>query len=523
MALASSDVPSPPLDSLVGGVTTVPDGDRDEIDVEAPFHGEPVGSVPSCTPADVEAAIASSRDAQGAWSQRPLNDRASVLSSFADEVLDASDELLDLVQLEAGKARYDAFEELLDVVASADHYADRAGDYLETSRRGGTLPLLTKTTITHHPHGVVAIISPWNYPLTLAVSDALPALLAGNAVVLKPAEETPFTALRARELLVEAGLPPDCFQVVTGSGSTLGPPLIEAADYVGFTGGTETGRTVAAQAAESLTPHSLELGGKNPLVVLDDADLEKTVTGALRGCFASAGQLCISFERIYVEEALFEEFRDRFVSRTDQLELGTAFDYDADVGSLISEDHLETVRDHLDDAVDAGAELETGGRHRPDVGPYFFEPTVLTSVPDSADLSDEETFGPVVRVEPVADEGEAIERANDSAYGLNASVWTDDNDRGARVARQIRCGTVGVNDPYVATWGAIDAPMGGMDKSGLGRRHGREGIEKYTESQTVAVQRVHPLAPPAGVSKDFVANLTTRYLRFRRWLPGWPP
>ncbi|MHB9285462.1 succinic semialdehyde dehydrogenase [Halobacteriales archaeon Cl-PHB] len=523
MVPAGVDVPSPPLDRLAAGVTTVPDADREGLPVAAPFSGETVGSVPAGTSADVEAAFERAREAQRDWADRSLADRAAVLSTLADEVLANQGDLLDLVQLEAGKARYDAFEEVLDVVASADHYADRAEHYLGTERRGGALPLVTKTTVAHHAHGVVGIISPWNYPLTLAVSDALPALLAGNAVVLKPAEEAPFTALQARELLVDAGLPADCFQVVTGEGSTVGPPLVEAADYVGFTGGTETGRTVAAQAAESLTPHSLELGGKNPMVVLDDADLEKSVTGALRGCFASAGQLCISFERIYVEEPVFAEFRDRFVRRTRGLTLGTGFDYDADVGSLISERHLETVSDHLDDAVEAGADLLTGGRHRPDVGPNFFEPSVLTAVPEGADLSDEETFGPVVRVEPVADEAEAIERANDTDYGLNASVWTSDTERGARVAGQIRSGTVGVNDPYVATWGSIGAPMGGMGKSGMGRRHGREGIEKYTESQTVAVQRGHPLAPPAGVSKGLVAGLATGYLRLRRWLPGWPP
>ncbi|WP_276247457.1 succinic semialdehyde dehydrogenase [Haladaptatus sp. YSMS36] len=507
------------LDDLVKTVTVAAD-DRAQRPVLSPYSGENVGSVPDCTADDVELAVSRARKAQREWADRDPAERAAVFTRYHDMVLNRQDELLDVMQLESGKARRHAFEEVLDVANTARHYAHRAEGYLKDEERKGGLPLLTKTHQYRHPIGVVGIISPWNYPLTLAVSDAIPALLAGNSVVLKPAEETPYTALLAVKLLREAGIPPNVFQVVTGSGSKLGPALVDDVDFVQFTGSTETGRKVAEQAGRNLVPSSLELGGKNPMVVFDDADMTWAVDGAIRGCFTNAGQLCIAFERLYVQSGVYEEFRDKLVNRTRSLQLAASYDHDAEVGSLMGEEQLQKVQDHVDDAVEKGAKVLTGGRHRPDLGPYFFEPTILEGVTDDMKVAREETFGPVVTLRSFRRDQEAIELANDSEYGLNAAIWTEDTERGRDVARQIECGTVNLNDPYTAAWGSVDAPMGGMKQSGLGRRHGAEGFLKYTQTQTVAEQRIHPIAPPRPIPMRLYAKGMSAILKVMRRIPG---
>ena len=505
------------LDRLLD-IAATSTGDADPITITAPFTGETIGSVPRSSAADVERAVDRARSAQSAWADRPVAERATIVGRVGDLVLDRSESLFDLIQAESGKARLDALEEVSDVSVTASYYADSAQSALSSRSRTGAIPGLTATTEHRRPVGVVGLIAPWNYPLTLTVSDALPALAAGNAVVLKPANETPFTALAAAELLYDAGVPRDVFQVVTGDGPTVGEALVESVDFVGFTGSTETGRRVAALAGENLVDCSLELGGKNPAIVCADAPLEETVTGLLRGSFANAGQLCISIERIYVEEPVYEEFLDRFVDRTAALDLGRSLAFDADVGSLISEAQLERVTAHVSDAVADGATVRTGGEPRPDLGPLFYAPTILSDVAAESDLTCEETFGPVVRVEPVPDVETAIERANDSEYGLHASVWTADADRGRDLATRIDCGTVAVNDAYVSTWGSTDAPMGGMKESGLGRRHGRDGISKYTETQTVAVQRGHPIARPSWLPRRIAARGFLAFAKGLRWL-----
>ncbi|KAB1187965.1 MULTISPECIES: succinic semialdehyde dehydrogenase [Haloferax] len=490
----SAPVSATRLDELARLVS--PLDDRPDLPVRAPYDDSVVGEVPLCTPDDVRAAVSDARTAGTEWATWPIEDRVAVFSRFHDALLDRRESLLDVIQTETGKARADALEEVLDAAATARYYANHADRALTSKQRTGAIPLLTKAVEHHHPVGVVGIISPWNYPLSLSVSESIPALLAGNAIVLKPDEGTPFTALWALELLRECGLPEDVFQVVTGEGPTLGDPLIEGVDYVSFTGSTDVGRIVAETAGRHLTACSLELGGKNPLLVLDDADVEKAARGAVRGCFANAGQLCISLERIYVHEAVADDFRDALVRETRGLTLDAGYDYDHDVGSLLDRELLEKVESHVEDAVEKGATVLTGGRARPDLGPYFYEPTIVTDVTPEMTLADEETFGPVVSLYEVESVSEAIERANDSAYGLNASVWTERTQRGEQVAARLEVGTVNVNEAYAAAWASIDAPMGGMKASGIGRRHGRHGLLKYTESQTVATQRLGLLSPP---------------------------
>jgi succinate-semialdehyde dehydrogenase / glutarate-semialdehyde dehydrogenase len=506
---------------LIAGLDeTVPlAGPRDRRLIRAPFTGEAIGSVPVCTAEDVALAAERARHAQHAWAETPLAHRRAIFLRYHDLILDHQEQLLDLVQIEGGKARRHAVEEIYDVAINALYYAYHAAGFLRPRRRQTPLPILTQAWEYRHPVGLVGIIAPWNYPLTMAVSDAIPALLAGNAVLLKPAEITPFAALYAVQLLREAGLPDDLFHVLTGRGRDIGASLITASDFLCFTGSTETGRGVACQAGENLIKCSLELGGKNPMIVLDDADLDRAVHGAIQGCFASSGQLCISFERLYVQSSIFDRFLAAFARRTAALRLGTVLDYSIDIGSLISQDQLDKTREHVEDAVAKGATGLAGGQARPEIGPYFFEPTILTDVTPEMKLYHEETFGPVVAIYRFDDVEDAIRQANDSEYGLNASIWTRDLRRGREIARRIRCGTVNVNEAYAATWGA-HAPMGGMKNSGIGRRHGEEGFTKCTEAQTIAIAPFAPLFPPFGMDIGVTAKLFPALLRAVKHVPG---
>jgi succinate-semialdehyde dehydrogenase/glutarate-semialdehyde dehydrogenase len=481
--------------------------------VFSPIDGAPIAHIPQSSTDDVAEAFRRARVAQAAWARVSIDERARVLHRLHDLVLDRQGEIMDLIQLESGKARKHAFDEPLHIALTARYYARTAHRHLDTQRRPGVVPVLTRVELNRVPKGVVGIISPWNYPFTMALCDGLPALLAGNAVVAKPDAQTMLSALLGAQLLEEAGFPRDLWQVVAGPGRELGTPIIERADYICFTGSTATGKIIARQAAERLIGCSLELGGKNPILVLRDADIERAAEGAVRACFSNAGQLCVSTERMFVADAVYDRFVERFVARTKAMSLGATMDWDADMGTLISADQLATVTAHVEDAVAKGARVLAGGRARPDLAPYYFEPTILEGVTPEMTCFGHETFGPVVSIYRFHDEADAIARANDGEYGLNGSIYTRDTERGRAVARQIKCGTVNVNEAFGATFASIDAPMGGMRESGMGRRQGGEGIHRYTETQSVGTQRLIRFGPMLGMSDEGYAKLMTASLR----------
>jgi succinate-semialdehyde dehydrogenase/glutarate-semialdehyde dehydrogenase len=375
---------------------------------------------------------------------------------------------------------------------------------------------LTRVKEIKHPVGVVGVIAPWNYPLTLAASDAVAALIAGNAVVVKPDVQTTHTAQLVGDLLLEAGVPAGLFGVVTGDGPGTGSALINVVDHVMFTGSTATGRRVAQACAQRLIGCTLELGGKNALIVRGDVNPAKAAATAVRAMFANTGQLCISMERVYIDEAVYDAFIEALVYEVVSLRIGTSVGWGADCGPMINQMQFARVQSHVDSAVAAGAQVLAGGYARPDLGPLAFAPTVLAEVTEKMAVCREETFGPVAAVYPVRGDEEAIQRSNDTEYGLNAAILSTDVGRARAMARRLSAGSVNINEGYAATWGSVAAPVGGRGDSGLGVRHGDAGLLAYTESQTIASQHLLGFAPAFGLTDEQWGQILVRSIGLMR-------
>ncbi len=454
--------------------------------VIAPFSGGVLHELPLSSTRDVRDAYARARLAQIGWARAGFAYRRDVLLRAHDILLERREQLLDIAQSETGKTRGQAFEEVFQAASVTRYNAVTAPRVLRGERRRSSLPLVVTTQVRYKPKGVAGVITPWNYPLSLAAMDVVPALAAGCGVVQKADNQGALSILAVRRAFLDAGVPEDLWAVVAGDGSEIGGAVTNEADYVCFTGSTATGKLVATQAAGNLTGVSLELGGKNPLIVLDDADPKQAAADAAYACFSSLGQLCVSSERIYVERGISVDFLREFAATAGSLRLGGAFDYSTDVGSLTTRAQLERVTAHVEDAVSKGATVLAGGRPRPDIGPLFFEPTVLGNVsPDMACFADE-TFGPVVSVTVVDSEQEAILAANSSAFGLNASILSGSPRRARRIAAALEAGSVNINEGYRGSFSSADAPMGGVKHSGLGRRNGPEGLLRFADAVTIS-------------------------------------
>jgi len=458
------------------------------IEVENPATGEIVASVPYLGPGDVAALVERARDAQPGWEAAGFEGRAEVLNAARRWIGENQSRVVETIVSETGKSWDDAqFSELVYAVSSLSFWPRAAAGFLADEEVETANPFVRgrRLVVRYRPVGVVGVIGPWNYPLTNSFGDCVPALAAGNSVILKPSPETPLTSLLMAEMLADSGLPEGAFQIATGTGET-GAALVDEVDYVHFTGSVETGKKVMARAAQTLTPVGLELGGKDPMIVLADADLERAANAAINYGMGNAGQTCISVERVYVEEPAYEEFVRLVTERASALRTGVSTGPGSvDLGAIIFPPQIDLIASHVDDAVEKGATALTGGKRAEGPG-RFFEPTVLTGVDHSMLCMTEETFGPTLPVMKVADADEAVRLANDGRYGLQASVWTADEVRGEQLAREVEAGAVCVNDAQI-NYAVLELPMGGWKQSGLGSRHGADGIRKYCSRQSILV------------------------------------
>jgi acyl-CoA reductase-like NAD-dependent aldehyde dehydrogenase len=472
-------------------VTAAPAAQK--IDVENPATGQVVASVDVVGSERLAEMVERARAAQPGWEALGFEARAQVLKRCQKWVVDNSDRIIETIVSETGKAWEDAqLAEVSYAAGAFSFWAKNAEKYLADERIKTASPFVKgrKLILRHVPVGVVGVIGPWNYPLTNSFGDCIPAIAAGNAVILKPSEVTPLTALLMAECTRECGLPEGIYQVAPGFGET-GAALIDAVDFVMFTGSTATGKKVMERAAQTLTPVALELGGKDPMLVLADADLERASNAAVHYSMQNAGQTCISTERVYVEAPVYDEFVSLVTRKIGELRQGAPRGRGSvDLGAVIHPPQSDIVEAHVRDAVDKGARVAAGG-HRRDGDGHFYEPTVLLDVDHTMDAMREETFGPTMPIMKVADAEEGVRLSNDSPYGLAASVWTKDVAKGERLARQIEAGAVTVNDAQI-NYVALELPMGGWKSSGIGSRHGADGIRKYTRKQALVVTRFAP-------------------------------
>ena len=457
-----------------------------------PATGEVLRELECAGESEVRDAVLRARSAQAGWAELGLRRRIAIIREFQGRLFSKKSEIAAAITREVGKPLVEALvTEVLVVLDAARFLIDNAWGLLrdEPVPHGNLVTKLKRGWLVREPHGVIGIISPWNYPFSIPATETLAALVAGNAVVLKPSELTPLVALELASLLHASGVPEDVFQVVVGEGPAGAALLRSPIDKLVFTGSVGTGKRIAAAAAERLLPVVLELGGKDPMLVLDDADVDVASSAAVWGAFVNAGQACLSVERCYVHRSLYESFAKACAEKTKQLRVGNGMDAHTDVGPMIQDRQVRIVESHVEDAKARGARVLAGGARLPELGVNFYAPTVLAGVTQDMRIMREETFGPVLPVMACADDDEAVRLANDSEYGLAASVWTRDPKRGERLARRIHAGTVMVND-VISCFGISEAPHGGVKASGVGRTHGRFGLDEMVRVKYLDMDRM---------------------------------
>jgi acyl-CoA reductase-like NAD-dependent aldehyde dehydrogenase len=492
-----------------------------EVVVTCPATGQVVGRVPVATSVEVEAVAARLRAAQPAWQKLGVEGRSRWLGKWRDWLLDHTDDLLTVLQLETGKSWGDTNVEIA-AVQIINYWIDNAGEFLadETVRPYGAANAAKRLTISYEPYPLVGVITPWNTPLSMPLLDIPAALMAGCAVLSKPSEVTPLVWQLAVDGWKELGAP-DVLDAVHGFGAT-GAALVDLVDYVMFTGSVNTGRRIAVAAAQRLIPYSLELGGKDAMIVCADADIDRAADGAVWGAFAYTGQVCISVERVYVEEPVYDEFVSKLVAKTSQLRQGmdSGHDFSCDVGSMTTAQQLAIVSDHVDDAVSKGARVLVGGKSGDPTG-LFYEPTVLVDVDHDMKCMREETFGPTLPVMKVHNIAEAIEKANDSELGLSGSVWTKDKNKAMALARKMNTGTVNINN-VITNALQFPVPVEGWGDSGVGSRSGgAAGIRKYCRTKSIVAERItmkkEPLWYPYSSKKGKLLGAMVRMMSARDW------
>jgi acyl-CoA reductase-like NAD-dependent aldehyde dehydrogenase len=492
-----------------------------------PSTGGVVAQFESTNTADLPLVFEHAREAQKQWAGLPLRRRCAMMMRLKDAIFDARAEIVDAITRETGKPRTEAiFAEVLLALDTAQFLSRRAPRWLRTERvPHHNLALKAKSaTLAYEPHGVIAIISPWNYPFSIPMAQVIPALLAGNSVLLKPSELTPAVGALIGELFERANFPANLLQVLQGP-AEVGAAMTGAhPDKVLFTGSVATGRRIAEVCGANLIPTVLELGGKDAMIVLADADLEAASSAALWGAFTNCGQACLSVERVYVAKDIAERFIGLCVEKTKKLRLGPPSDADAEIGPMIRPVQVEKVEAQLRDAVERGAQILTGGCRRPDLGPSFFEPAVVVQVDHSMQLMRDETFGPVLPIQVVASPNDAVELANDSPFSLSASIWTRDALLGRELASRLRVGSVMIND-VASYYGISEAPHGGRRASGWGRTHSRLGLLEMVQPKYVDVDRLPRMAKPwwFGYTEQ-VAVAADRFVELlfaRSWKNRW--
>ncbi len=464
-------------------------GPRRRLRALSPATLEPIGEFDCASPEDVRAAVERARKAQHGWSELSFAERGHYLRRLLKQMVARQDEIVDLVVKETGKARSEAIAmEVFSPCDALSYYAKRAERFLRPEKRRlhGVMSLTKKLRIVYKPLGVVGLITPWNGPVVLSVTPLAQALMAGNAVVHKPSEVTPFSAMLVKQMTEDAGFPPDLYQVLQGDGETGAALLQAGVDKVSFTGSVATGRKVAVACAEQLIPCTLELGGKDAMIVCKDADVDRAAQGAVIGSCMNTGHYCCGTERIYVVEDVYDEFVEKVVKGAGALRQGDSGEFD--VGAVFWDKQLAIIESHMEDARAKGANVRVGGRRNPDLEGLYYEPTVVTEVTHEMELMQRETFGPIVAIMKVRDEDEALRLANDSDYGLNGNVWTRDTEHGFELAARMQTGGACVNDMAI-TYGLPEAPFGGVKSSGLGQVNGPTGLRGYCHAMPISADR----------------------------------